>query len=167
MGSRRRRAAGGVALRSVRGRAVAADVRRRNGRAAVREVLRMGRRREARGPVFDHRAIASRAGSTTSRRWRSANRATTSSCWRSATPRSSCRPISAASTPRLGSRARRAFSHPLGNAGFPFRWFFSRGPVPVEGDGTTVMRISWNRLTPFAAWEHPSWRQIFDVGDWD
>jgi penicillin amidase len=59
------------------------------------------------------------------------------------------------------------FSHPIGNAGFPFRWFFSRGPVPVEGDGTTVMRISWNRLTPFAAWEHPSWRQIFDVGEWD
>ena len=56
------------------------------------------------------------------------------------------------------------FSHPLGNIAFPFRWFLSRGPVPVEGDGTTVMRISWNRLTPFAAWEHPSWRQIFDVG---
>lgn len=59
------------------------------------------------------------------------------------------------------------FNHPLGNAGFPFRWFFSRGPVPVEGDGTTVMRISWNRLTPFAAWEYPSWREIFDVGAWD
>ena len=59
------------------------------------------------------------------------------------------------------------FSHPLGNIAFPFRWFLSRGPVPVDGDGTTVMRISWNRLTPFAAWEHPSWRQIFDVGEWD
>lgn len=59
------------------------------------------------------------------------------------------------------------FSHPLGNAGFLMRWFFSRGPIPVEGDGTTVMRISWNRLRPFAAWEHPSWRQIFDVGRWD
>lgn len=59
------------------------------------------------------------------------------------------------------------FSHPLGNIAFPFRWFFDRGPVPVEGDGTTVMRISWNRLTPFAAWEHPSWRQILDVGQWD
>lgn len=59
------------------------------------------------------------------------------------------------------------FSHPLGSAAFPLRWFFSRGPVPVEGDGTTVMRISWNRLTPFAAWEHPSWREIFDVGEWD
>jgi len=59
------------------------------------------------------------------------------------------------------------FSHPLGGAGFPFRWLFNRGPVQVEGDGTTVMRISWNRLTPFAAWEHPSWRQVFDVGQWD
>ena len=59
------------------------------------------------------------------------------------------------------------FSHPLGSVGFPFRWFFDRGPVPVEGDGTTVMRISWNRVAPFAAWEYPSWRQLFDVGQWD
>ena len=59
------------------------------------------------------------------------------------------------------------FSHPLGGIGFPFRWLFDRGPVPVEGDGTTVMRISWNRLAPFIAWEHPSWRQIFDIGQWD
>jgi penicillin amidase len=59
------------------------------------------------------------------------------------------------------------FSHPLGNIAFPFRWFFNRGPVPVEGDGATVMRVSWNRLKPFAAWEYPSWRQIFDVGEWD
>ena len=59
------------------------------------------------------------------------------------------------------------FSHPLGNMGFPFRWLLSRGPVAVEGDGTTVMRVSWNRLAPFAAWEYPSWRQLFDVGQWD
>jgi penicillin amidase len=59
------------------------------------------------------------------------------------------------------------FSHPLGGIAFPFRWLFDRGPVPVEGDGTTVMRISWNRLMPFTAWEHPSWRQIFDIGQWD
>ncbi len=38
------------------------------------------------------------------------------------------------------------FNHPLGNIAFPFRWFLNRGPVPVDGDGTTVMRISWNRL---------------------
>jgi penicillin amidase len=59
------------------------------------------------------------------------------------------------------------FSHPLGSIAFPFRWFLSRGPVPVEGDGTTVMRISWNRVRPFEAWEHPSWRQLFEVGEWD
>jgi len=59
------------------------------------------------------------------------------------------------------------FNHPLGNIGFPLRWFLNRGPVPVDGDGTTLMRISWNRLAPFAAWEHPSWRQLFDVGQWD
>jgi penicillin amidase len=59
------------------------------------------------------------------------------------------------------------FSHPLGSIAFPFRWFLSRGPVGVEGDGTTVMRVSWNRLRPFEAWEYPSWRQIFDVGEWD
>ena len=59
------------------------------------------------------------------------------------------------------------FAHPLGAANFATRWLFNRGPVPVEGDGTTVMRISWNRLTPFAAWEHPSWRELFDVGHWD
>jgi penicillin amidase len=59
------------------------------------------------------------------------------------------------------------FSHPLGRIAFPFRWLFDRGPIPVEGDGTTVMRVSWNRMTPFAAWEYPSWRQLFDVGQWD
>lgn len=60
------------------------------------------------------------------------------------------------------------FSHPLGSIAFPFRWFFSRGPVPVEGDGTTLMRISWNRVRgDFSAWEYPSWRQIFEVGNWD
>jgi penicillin amidase len=59
------------------------------------------------------------------------------------------------------------FSHPLGNAGFVFRWFFDRGPIPVTGDGTTVMRVSWNRLRPFDAWEYPSWRQLFEVGRWD
>ena len=59
------------------------------------------------------------------------------------------------------------FDHALGSVAFPLRWFFSRGPVPITGDGTTVMRVSWNRLRPYQAWEHPSWRQIFDPGDWD
>lgn len=60
-----------------------------------------------------------------------------------------------------------SFDHPLAAAALPLKWLFSRGPVPVSGDGTTVMRVSWNRLRPFAAWEYPSWRQIFEVGAWD
>lgn len=59
------------------------------------------------------------------------------------------------------------FDHPLAGAGLPFRWLFSRGPSPIGGDGTTVMRVSYHRLRPFAAWEIPSWRQILDVGSWD
>jgi penicillin amidase len=44
---------------------------------------------------------------------------------------------------------------------------FDRGPVELVGDGTTVMRVSYNRLRPFDAWEVPSWRQVLDVGNWD
>ena len=46
-------------------------------------------------------------------------------------------------------------------------WLFSRGRCPIDGDGTTVMRVSWNRARPFRGWEAPSWRQLFDVGEWD
>ena len=59
------------------------------------------------------------------------------------------------------------FEHPLGHGSRLRSWFFSRGPIPIVGDGTTVMRVSWNRVRPFAAWEAPSWRQVLDVGEWD
>ena len=59
------------------------------------------------------------------------------------------------------------FDHPLSSAAAPLGWLFNRGPSPVSGDGTTVMRTSYSRMNPFAVWELPSWRQIFDVGDWD
>jgi len=59
------------------------------------------------------------------------------------------------------------FDHPLGRAAFPVAWLFNRGPAPIAGDGTTVMRVSWNRLEPFAAWEYPSWRQLLHAGQWD
>jgi penicillin G amidase len=59
------------------------------------------------------------------------------------------------------------FEHPLGSVALPLAWFFNRGPVPMAGDGTTVMRVSWNRLRPFAAWEYPSWRQLLHAGRWD
>jgi penicillin G amidase len=59
------------------------------------------------------------------------------------------------------------FAHPLGEGGLLLAWLFNRGPVPVAGDGTTVMRISHRRMAGFGAWEYPSWRQVFDVGGWD
>ena len=59
------------------------------------------------------------------------------------------------------------FEHPLGGVAWPLAWFFNRGPVPIAGDGTTVMRVSWNRSRPFAAWEYPSWRQLLHAGQWD
>jgi penicillin amidase len=59
-----------------------------------------------------------------------------------------------------------AFAHPLGRV-WPMGWLFNRGPSPLVGDITTVNRVSYNRLQPFAAWEVPSWRQLFDVGAWD
>jgi penicillin amidase len=59
------------------------------------------------------------------------------------------------------------FAHPLSGAGLPFSWLFNRGPVPVIGDTFTVNRASYNRLAPFAVWEIPSYRQLFDVGQWD
>jgi penicillin amidase len=59
------------------------------------------------------------------------------------------------------------FSHPLSTGGMPLRWLFNRGPSELHGDGTTVNRVSYNRLQPFRAWEIPSWRQVIDVGGWD
>ena len=59
------------------------------------------------------------------------------------------------------------FSHPLSAGGLPFRWLFNPRPSEVTGDGTTINRVSYNRLQPFRAWEIPSWRQVLDVGNWD
>jgi penicillin amidase len=59
------------------------------------------------------------------------------------------------------------FEHPLSRGGWPISAFLNRGPSAMVGDGTTVMRVSYHRLRPFSAWEIPSWRQIFEVGNWD
>jgi penicillin amidase len=68
---------------------------------------------------------------------------------------------------RNWDRVHRArFSHPIGNR-FPFQFLFNEGPVAVEGDGTTVMRVSFDRRNLYDAFEIPSWRQLFDVGQWD
>ncbi|HUE85018.1 MAG TPA: penicillin acylase family protein [Vicinamibacterales bacterium] len=62
---------------------------------------------------------------------------------------------------------RASFTHPMSAAAAPLRWLFNRGPAPMIGDIYTVNRSSYNRLTPFVVWEVPSWRQLFDVGQWD
>ena len=67
----------------------------------------------------------------------------------------------------VGPGARRHVRPSAGRRRTALAWFFNRGPVPVVGDGTTVMRISHRRLDGFRAWEHPSWRQVLDVGGWD
>ena len=59
------------------------------------------------------------------------------------------------------------FAHPLSAGAAPIRWLFNRGPVPIVGNTYTVNRSSYARLTPFATYEIPSWRQLFDVGQWD
>ncbi len=59
------------------------------------------------------------------------------------------------------------FDHPIGRASWPLGWLLNRGPSPVAGGTTTVMRVSHHRLRSFAAYEVPTWRQIFDVGAWD
>lgn len=59
------------------------------------------------------------------------------------------------------------FDHPLAGGAVPLGWLFNRGPSPIQGGITTVMRVSYHRLRPFAAWDVPSWRQILDVGRWD
>ena len=59
------------------------------------------------------------------------------------------------------------FAHPLAAAAAPLAWLFNRGPVPMVGDIYTVMRVSYDRRQLFAVWEVPSWRQLFDVGNWD
>lgn len=68
---------------------------------------------------------------------------------------------------RWADRHAVTFKHALADGGRPMAWFFNRGPVPITGDGTTLLRVSHRRLEGFGAWEHPSWRQVLDVGGWD
>ena len=85
----------------------------------------------------------SRDGSTTSPRWTRAKPVMTSSSWPRETPPSACRPTSAAAAAGPGiASTPSSFDHPLGQGSWLLSWLFNRGPVPVIGDGTTVMRVS-------------------------
>jgi len=59
------------------------------------------------------------------------------------------------------------FSHPLGGGGRLLDWFFSRGPLPIAGDGMTVNKTTIDLRRPYATSEAASYRQILDVGAWD
>lgn len=59
------------------------------------------------------------------------------------------------------------FSHPLGGGGWALDWFFSRGPLPIAGDGMTVNKTTTDLRLPYATSEAASYRQILDVGAWD
>ena len=59
------------------------------------------------------------------------------------------------------------FSHPLSGGGRLLDWFFSRGPVPVGGDSTTVNKTTIDLRRPYATSEAASYRQILDIGAWD
>jgi penicillin amidase len=60
-----------------------------------------------------------------------------------------------------------AFSHPLGAGGPMLDWFFSRGPVPVGGNSSTIAKASIDRRRPFRVSDVASYRQVIEAGAWD
>ncbi len=59
------------------------------------------------------------------------------------------------------------FRHSLAGGGRVLDWFFSRGPVPLVGNGTTVSKTTTNLRRPYETSEGASYRQILDIGNWD
>jgi penicillin G amidase len=59
------------------------------------------------------------------------------------------------------------FDHPLSAGGWPLARFFSRGPVPVVGETTTVQRTAVDPARPYAVREVSSYRLITSPGAWD
>jgi penicillin G amidase len=59
------------------------------------------------------------------------------------------------------------FDHPLGAGGWLLAWFFSRGPIPVTGETTTVQRTGIDPRRPYGVREVSSYRQVVSPGAWD
>jgi penicillin amidase len=59
------------------------------------------------------------------------------------------------------------FSHSLGGGGRLLDEFFSRGPVPIAGDGETVNKTTVDLQEPYRTADLATYRQILDVGAWD
>ena len=158
-----------LAVRSVRGSAVAADVCRRDVRAAVRSLLSIRRQRAVRRTARRHHRSANRPGSTIAPRRdvvetrddivRQAAADAVSALAR-AVRRAGRRGDGTRPTPSSSRIRCRA-------AGGVLDWFFSRGPVPVGGDSMTVNKTTTDLRRPYATSEAASYRQILDVGAWD
>jgi penicillin amidase len=59
------------------------------------------------------------------------------------------------------------FAHAMDGGGALFAWFFSRGPVPVDGDSSTVEKAAIDSRHPYAVTDLASYRQIIEAGAWD
>jgi penicillin amidase len=59
------------------------------------------------------------------------------------------------------------FSHSLAAGGRLLDSFFSRGPVPIAGDGETVNKTTVDLREPYQTADLATYRQILDVGGWD
>jgi penicillin amidase len=60
-----------------------------------------------------------------------------------------------------------AFTHPLAGGGALLDWFFSRGPVPIGGNSSTIAKASIDRRRPYRVSDVASYRQIVEAGAWD
>jgi penicillin amidase len=60
-----------------------------------------------------------------------------------------------------------SFRHALGGGGAILNWAFSRGPVPMVGDSSTVRKASVDVRSPYNVVDISSYRQVLDVGNWD
>ena len=60
-----------------------------------------------------------------------------------------------------------SFRHALGGGGAILNWVFSRGPVPMVGDSSTVRKASVDVRSPYKVVDISSYRQVLEVGNWD
>jgi penicillin G amidase len=60
-----------------------------------------------------------------------------------------------------------SFRHALSGGGAALNWAFSRGPVPMVGDSSTVRKASVDVRSPYNVVDISSYRQVLDVGNWD
>jgi penicillin amidase len=64
-----------------------------------------------------------------------------------------------------GSLHQVTLRHPFGFRS-PFDRFFNLGPYPVGGASTSMISFEYDLNSPFQVTVGPSFRQVFDLGDW-